>query len=155
MTVPYAGVQAQIINLAAGLFADSAAFRTLVGAVDAAEARTKIVEIDDAPPVGAHAAVQMPDIEWDRASTSHILGSATVDVVVMFPPSDGLTETESFRDALNTTSAISREINDQIASSGYELVQGVMLSTPSKLDDSEELAGWFSCMFTFSVLCMP
>jgi hypothetical protein len=31
----------------------------------------------------------------------------------------------------------------------------VMVSSPSKLDDSEELAGWFSCMFTLSVLCMP
>lgn len=155
MTVQYTGVEAQIINLAAVILSGSTTFQTLVGEATAVAARTHIVEIDDQPPVGAHAAIAIPEIDWDRVSMNHVLGTATVGVVVLFPPTGGLTEPETFRDALNISSAISLEMNTIATSDGYELVQSIMPTPIVKLDQSEELAGWFSLQLTVSMLCMP
>jgi len=155
MTVPYTGVSAQIVNLAASMLSKSSSFRALVGAATEELARGYIVEIDDTPPVGPHAAVHIPEITWDRVSTAHVLGEASVVVVVLYPPGDGLTATESFRDALNKADAISNEVSDLLTDDGYELVTGINPSPLVKLDESEELAGWFSVLLTLSVRCMP
>jgi hypothetical protein len=152
MTVAYSGAEAIVLRDVAAWLAASAAFQAYVGAANAAAAAPFIVEIEaDTPAAVAHAIIDTPILRTTRTAGGGHDGTADVLLVFAGPATSGDTDAEIHRRALNTMSAIRRDLLDV----GRNRILGVVPDPPGILDPSDGLPAFVEFVLTLTVEARP
>lgn len=152
MAVPYVGAEAIVLRDVAAWLVASAAFRAFVGADDEIEAAARLIEIDGADPGAvAHAVIDTPILRATRTPGGNHDGTADVSIVFEAPVTEGDTDAETHRRALNSMSAIRRDLLD----AGGQLILSVVADPPGILDASDGLPSFVEFALALTVEARP
>jgi hypothetical protein len=152
MSVPYTGAEAIVLRDVAAWLAASTAFRDFVGAVDGPAAAGRVIEVEGVDPGAvAHAVVDTPILRASRTPGGDHDGTADVSIVFASPTTPGDTDAEVHRRALNTMSAIRRDLLD----AGGQRVLTVIPDPPGILDPSDGLPSFVEFALALTVEARP
>lgn len=126
------------IDLVATCLAASAAFRTLVGAADAAAAAALVVRLDQpSPAAGAHALIRLPSDPVSRSGGAWVV-RVTVEVVLVLPPS-GQADHLALEAAVAAADAVAADLR---ANEAMHLLDCDTTGVERAAADEGDLAGW-------------
>jgi hypothetical protein len=157
MSEAYIGPEAQALDLAAGLLAGSAQWRTLTGTASAAAARATIVEgIDPAvPATAAHAIITVDDPTFEGVDASGDWTASVEATIDLFWPAYGTAPVPGDHDALIRAYGHYATIRRQILEAAPGNVQSCAGSAPMRCDLSEQLPDWWVASLTLTIGCRP
>ncbi len=150
MSVLYSSLDARLIQWATARVCACPTVWALLGVADAPAAIAKAIELDtDLPGPGALIVVGAPKITSSRKTMDgYFEGTATIRVVIEWPPTNGDTIPETHRRAANIIGAIRAEITEEndpyLMACDSEIIE--------RRDDTEgtDRPGWFVSVLTLT-----